>query len=133
MNQNGWGFSSSSDSDTDCDDQPITIFRTDTKYYRDFQNGEYGADWPQDVNNQHAQLNHSNASETNDIDSSHFVRNNSCDLNDSRILSPRTILDATCEDIVLIKDGDKLRPMRVISSKDLLPPRISPDAKPKVR
>lgn len=133
MDHNGWGLSESSDSDTD-DDRPFSTLSTNTQFYQMFQNGEYGADWPKDLQLQHQhaqsnQLNHSDVSETNENESSHFVRNQSADLNESRtILSPRTILENPAENIVFISDGGRLQAVRVIPKEEihLLPIRQSP-------
>lgn len=41
----GWGYSSSSDDEIE---SPIcSAFRTDTRFYQDYSNGDFGGDWPE--------------------------------------------------------------------------------------
>lgn len=132
-----WGFSSSSEDESD-DERPITKLKTNTEFYQNFQNGEYGADWPSNLrqeisaeqqNSNHApppmQNGHANDT-TDDLNCTPTTN-----ANGSMILSP-SILNATPENIVLVNEGGKYRPIRVISLPELITSNNTPDAKPKV-
>lgn len=136
MNDN-WGFSSSSDSESD-EDRPVSAIRTDG-YYRHFQNGDYGANWPHhilDPNNLNITNGFANSSIIGDpngslpnghasfADISHVQP-----IDNARIVSPSTILGSAPDDIVLINEGGKFRPIRVITAEKLLAPRKTPDKK----
>lgn len=122
-----WGFSSSSDSDSD-EDRPVSKLRTDTQFYRQYYRGEYGDDWPADIvghaNNRRLQHNHLANSSILGEGSGHA---NTSFANLSRILSPASILPV--DDVVLVNEGGKYRPIRVISNSEILPPRKTPEGK----
>lgn len=139
MQSKDWGFSSSSGSDSD-DDRPITKFRRNTQFYQQYQNREFGSNWPHDLpgpsviphhlTNGHALnssvLNGSNGHiSINDV--SRIPR-----LDESRILSPTSIIENATEEFVLIKENGKYRPIRIIDNGEILPLRISPNSKMKV-
>lgn len=138
MSSANWGFSSSSDNESD-DGRTVTKFRTDSLFYQQFHRGEYGCDFP-NVNlgatnhRTNIQANSSVLNGENDLANSSFANISRIPgLNESRILSPGLIMENTLDDIVLINEGGKFRPMRVISQKELLTPRKTPDGKKTVR
>lgn len=126
-----WGFSSSSDSGSD-DDRPVSTLRTDTQFYQHFQNDEYGADWPADsrlVNSSqnHVDTNNFNGTRTNEIENESSANASQLSgLSGSRVLSMAD-LEETPNDIVLLNEGGKYRPIRVITTSAILPPRKTPD------
>lgn len=121
-----WGFSSSSDSDSD-DDRPISKLRTDTIFYQHLQNEEFGADWPADPSQNHVDTINLNATRTNGIENESLADvSQFSSLNGSRVLSIAD-LEETPNDIVLVNEGGKYRPMRVITTSEILPPRKTPD------
>lgn len=131
-----WGLSESSESDSD-DERPITKFKTNSLFYSHFKNGEYGPNWPDDLSaypNQHHVLNNSivdGATNATEDDSILADVSRISDANESRILSPGQILNSS-SDFVLVREGDKFRPVRVVTDSNLLIPRRTPDAKFKV-
>lgn len=140
MNSSNWGFSSSSESDSD-DDRPVSKIRMDTLFFQQFQqHGQTGDDWPielsaQSSHNHHRianmQANSSILMDVNGHANTSFANlSRIAGLDDSRIVSPANILPA--DDIVLINDGGKFRPIRVISKTEILPPRKTPDGKSNV-
>lgn len=137
MNDSVWGLSSSSDSDSD-DDRPITKLKTNTEFYRQFQNGYFGPNWTNETNEihtNHVHTNHSYPLSPNVMQNESIPANTSCPSfngNESRILSPSLILNTTPENIVLIQEGDKFRPVRVITTTQLLSSKTSPEPKVKV-
>ncbi|XP_031638528.1 uncharacterized protein LOC116350755 [Contarinia nasturtii] len=132
-----WGLSSSS-SDSD-DDRPVSKFRTETLFYKQYYRGEYGDDWPDHLHHvenhtQNVQANSSVLIDNNDQQSTSFANISRIGLDDShRVLSPSSLLTNTVEDIVLINEGGKYRPIRVISQREILPVRKSPEVKSKVK
>lgn len=133
-----WTLSSSSGSESD-DDRPISAFRTDSQYYQHFQNGDYGENWPchiLDPNNQHTTNGFANSSIIGDANTS--LPNGHASFAEishiyptetPRIVSPSIILGDAPHDIVLIDEGGKFRPMRVITKEKLLAPRKTPERK----
>lgn len=138
MSSANWGFSSSSESDSD-DDRPMSKLRTDTPFFQQYQRGEYGEDWPPEFrgfylgNQQTARLaNSSLLVDGNGNGNTSFANlSRIVDLDESRVVSPASILPA--DDIVLINEGGRFRPIRVISKAAIVPIRKTPEGKPNVR
>lgn len=134
--QMAWDLSESSESDCD-DERPITKLKTNSFFYRQFQDGDFGPDWPDEFSahpNQHHVLNHSIVDGQLNATANDSIFGNVSrisDPNESRILSPGLILDST-PDFVLVPEGDKFRPVRVVTNSNLLMPRRTPDVKFKV-
>lgn len=123
MSQSGWGLSSSSsDSDSDDDRPKQSRLRTATQFYRNYQKGEYGADWPIELISGHPNQHHVEIQPPTDI------KRNNVSFADANQTSgsnePHGIslvnLNATPENIVLVESGGKYVPMRVISQGDIL-------------
>lgn len=133
-----WGFSSSSQDSDSGDELAVSKFRRSTPFYQQHQNREYGANWPShlfgySVNQRtdNGQGNNSTISDSNGHISFADISRIPA-LDDSRIVSPGTIFGNAPDDIVLVNEGGKYRPIRVIFKQEILPPRRTPDGKSKV-
>lgn len=139
MNSSNWGFSSSSESDSD-DDRPVSKIRIDTLFFQQFQHGQTGDDWPIEIlahsSHDHHKITNMQANSSILMDVNGHANTSFANLSrivgldDTRVVSPANILPA--DDIVLINDGGKFRPIRVISKTEILPPRKTPDGKSNV-
>lgn len=135
-----WGFSSSSESDDD--ERPISKLRNDTEFYRGYYQGDYGCDWPNELQPKRREnLANSSILYQNDVANSSFANTsiaNTSFVNTSfanisriapddtatRIVSPKSILNKTPDDIVLVDEGGgRYRPVRVISKNEILSTR----------
>lgn len=138
MSTQDWGFSSSSEDDWD-DERPTTKLKTNTNFYQNFQNGEFGADWPRDLTESTAK-DHQNHITQAAVPCVSAQNGHAIDLNctpnnfhGTSVLSSSAILATTPENIVLIDEGQgQYRPVRVISHRNLLTPRKTPEVKPPV-
>lgn len=129
-----WGISSSSGSDSD-EDRPVSKLRTDTPFYRAFQNGNYGPEWPPDIlaySKNQRELNARNALNSTLLDTSAMnstLLNGSFGNINNVSVANKSVLGTTSDEVVLVREGEKLRVMRVVNVEDLLPPRTSPETK----
>lgn len=140
MDSTDWGFSSSSESDSD-EDRPVSKIRTDSVFYQQYLRDDYSDDWPIELRGGHHTNNHrfanvqANSSillDFNEQPNTSFANlSRIADMDNSRVGSPDDIMPV--EDFVLINEGGRFRPVRVISKTELLPARKSKTPESKVR